>query len=160
MMHGVIREVCALSVFCGLAMSIMPEGSVKRVAGVLCTAALLITVLTPLRDFDMDSYALLLAKYKEEETALTARGEEINERLNRLVIEQEYEAYIMDKAAEKNVAVKEAEVEAQWSTEGLWVPYTAEISSDAPPSQRAMLTEAIKTDLGIPEERITWKFDE
>ena len=39
MMHGVIREVCALSVFCGLAMSIMPEGSVKRVAGVLCTAA-------------------------------------------------------------------------------------------------------------------------
>ena len=108
----------------------------------------------------MDSYALLLAKYKEEEAALTARGEEINERLNRLVIEQEYEAYIMDKAAEKNVAVKEAEVEAQWSTEGLWVPYTAEISSDAPPSQRAMLTEAIKTDLGIPEERITWKCDE
>ena len=156
MMHGVIREVCALSVFCGLAMSIMPEGSVKRVAGVLCTAALLITVLTPLRDFDIDSYALLLAKYKEEEAALTARGEEINERLNRLVIEQEYEAYIMDKAAEKNVAVKEAEVEAQWSTEG----YTAEISSDAPPSQRAMLTEAIKTDLGIPEERITWKCDE
>ena len=66
MMHGVIREVCALSVFCGLAMSIMPEGSVKRVAGVLCTAALLITVLTPLRDFDMDSYALLLAKYKAD----------------------------------------------------------------------------------------------
>ena len=61
----------------------------KRVAGVLCTAALLITVLTPLKTSTWTLRALLLAKYKEEEAALTARGEEeINERLNRLVIEQ------------------------------------------------------------------------
>ena len=156
MMHGVIREVCALSVFCGLAMSIMPEGSVKRVAGVLCTAALLITVLTPLRDFDIDSYALLLAKYKEEEAALTARGEEINERLNRLVIEQEYEAYIMDKALELGLEGLAVDVEVQWSLEGLWMPYGASISGVCSQTGKEQLSALMAADLGIPYERQRW----
>ena len=96
MMSGVIREICALSILCGVAMSITPEGGVKRVMGILSSAVLLIAILTPVRQFDFESYALELAKYKNSEAALSASGVDINERLNRLVIEDEYQAYIMD----------------------------------------------------------------
>ena len=160
MMSGVIREICALSILCGVAMSITPEGGVKRVMGILSSAVLLIAILTPVRQFDFESYALELAKYKNSEAALSARGEDINERLNRLVIEDEYQAYIMDKARKTGIEVKEADVEVQWSTEGVWVPYSAEIISDAPPEMRGKLTEAIRSELGIPEERVTWNGDE
>lgn len=160
MMSGVIREICALSILCGVAMSITPEGGVKRVMGILSSAVLLIAILTPVRQFDFESYALELAKYKNSEAALSARGVDINERLNRLVIEDEYQAYIMDKARKTSIEVKEADVEVQWSTEGVWVPYSAEIISDAPPEMRGKLTEAIRSELGIPEERVTWNGDE
>lgn len=155
-MGGVLRELCALSILCGVAMSVSPEGGAKRVLGILSSAVLLIAALTPLKEMDFESYALRLAKYKTEESTLTAKGNEINERLNRLVIEDECEAYIMDKAKEKGVDVKEAKVELRWSTEGVWYPYSAKIVSNAAQSDLTALFESMEAELGIPEERITW----
>ena len=160
MMSGAIREICALSILCGAAMSIMPEGGVKRVAGILTAAILLTAILTPLRSIDLESYALLAARYRQQEAELTAQGEKINERLNRAVIEREYETYIMDKANEMGIDIKEADVEVQWSTERMWLPYSACIAAHAAPAQRAALEDAIAAELGIPGERVTWKSDE
>lgn len=159
-MHGVLREICALSIICGVAMSITPEGGAKRVIGILSSAILIIAIVTPLKDFDFEAYALELAKYREQEAELTARGEEINERLNRLVIEQECQAYIMDKAIETGFEAKEAKVTLQWSTEGVWVPYAAEISGEATPKERLRLSESIMAGLGIPQERVIWAGNE
>ncbi len=117
MMSGAIREICALSILCGAAMSIMPEGGAKRVAGILTAAILLTAILTPLRSIDLESYALLA------------------ERLNRAVIEREYETYIMDKANEMGIDIKEADVEVQWSTEKVWLPYSACIAAHAAPAE-------------------------
>lgn len=155
-MDGLLRELCGLSILCGAALSIAPEGAVKRVLEILCSAALLTALLTPLKGIDLESYALQLAKYKEDEAALTAKGDEMNNRLNRLVIEGECNSYIMDKAKEKGVDVKEAEVELKWSTEGLWYPYSARIVSNAEGAEKAALIDALKSELGIPEERVTW----
>ena len=160
MMSGAIREICALSILCGAAMSIMPEGGAKRVAGILTAAILLTAILTPLRSIDLESYALLAARYRQQEAELTAQGEEINERLNRAVIEREYETYIMDKANEMGIDIKEADVEVQWSTEKVWLPYSACIAAHAAPAQRAALEDVVAADLGIPGERVTWKSDE
>ncbi len=159
-MYGVLREICALSILCGVAVSITPEGGAKRVIGILSSAILIIAIITPLKDFDFENYALELARYREQEAELTAKGEEINERLNRLVIEQECQAYIMDKAIEIGFEVKEAKVTLQWSTEGVWVPYSAEISGEATPEERLRLGESIKAGLGIPPERVVWAVNE
>lgn len=159
-MYGVLREICALSILCGVAVSITPEGGAKRVIGILSSAILIIAIITPLKDFDFENYALELARYREQEAELTAKGEEINERLNRLVIEQECQAYIMDKAIEIGFEVKEAKVTLQWSTEGVWVPYSAEISGEATPEERLRLGESIKAGLGIPPERVVWAENE
>ena len=159
MTSGVIRGICALSILCGAAMSIMPEGGAKRVAGILTAAILLTAILTPVKDIDLQSYALLAARYREQEAALTAQGEEINERLNRAVIERECEAYIMDKAKEIDIDIKEADVEVQWNTERVWTPYSACITAHAASAQKTALEDAVAAELGIPGERVTWRSD-
>lgn len=159
-MQGVLREICALSILCGVAMSITPEVGAKRVIGILSSAILIIAIITPLRAFDFESYALELAKYKADEAELTAKGEEMSERLNRLVIEQECRAYIMDKAAEMGFEVKEAKVTLKWSTEGVWVPYSAEVSGTFTSEERLRLCESIEAGLGIPGERVVWANNE
>ena len=141
-MYQGIRELCAVSLLCGAALSILPEGGVKRVAEILCTASLILAVISPLKELDMDAYAL--------------QGQEAGERLNRLVIEQAYEAYILDKAKELNIELSGAEVEVQWSLEGFWMPWGVELSSGCGQEDRQKLSGILESDLGIPYERQRW----
>lgn len=159
-MSTMIRELCALSILFGVIMGIIPEGGVKRITGILCSAILIIVILTPIKSIDIDSYALLLTQYREQEAQLTARADEINSRLNRAVIVEEYEAYIMDKAEELGIDVKEAGVEVQWSTEAVWVPYSVSVTANADISLRRVFEDKLMAELGIPQERVKWQSDE
>ena len=141
-----IRQLCALSLLCGAALSILPEGGVKRVAEVVCTASLIVALVNPLKALDMESYALESAKRQERETALISGAEATQQRLNRLVIEQEYEAYIMDKAMEMGFD----------SLVALWMPYAVSLSGDCSRSGKEQLAALITADLGIPYERQRW----
>ena len=151
-----IRQLCALSLLCGAALSILPEGGVKRVAEVVCTASLIVALVNPLKALDMESYALESAKRQERETALISGAEATQQRLNRLVIEQEYEAYIMDKALELGLEGLAVDVEVQWSLEGLWMPYGASISGVCSQTGKEQLSALMAADLGIPYERQRW----
>ncbi len=155
-MYQGIRELCAVSLLCGAALSILPEGGVKRVAEILCTASLILAVISPLKELDMDSYALESARLHELESALAQQGQEAGDRLNRLVIEQEYKAYILDKAKELDIDLSSAEVEVQWSMEGFWMPWGAELSSGCSEEDRQRLSRLLESDLGIPYERQRW----
>lgn len=151
-----IRQLCAISLLCGAALSMLPEGGVKRVAEIVCTASLILAVVSPLKELDMRDYALETAKLHELETELAAGAEAAGERLNRLVIEQEYEAYILDKAGELGMIGLEAEVEAQWSLDGLWMPWGAELKGECTAEDKKRLSSLIEADLGIPYERQRW----
>ena len=155
-MYQGIRELCAVSLLCGAALSILPEGGVKRVAEILCTASLILAVISPLKELDMDGYALESARLHELESALAQQGQEAGDRLNRLVIEQEYKAYILDKAKELDIDLSSAEVEVQWSMEGFWMPWGAELSSGCSEEDRQRLSRLLESDLGIPYERQRW----
>ena len=155
-MYEGIRELCAVSLLCGAALSILPEGGVKRVAEILCTASLILAVISPIKEIDMDAYALESARLHELETSLAQQGQEAGERINRLVIEQEYEAYIMDKARELGVNDLTADVEVQWSMEGFWMPWGVELSSGCSQESRERLSRLLESELGIPYERQRW----
>ena len=156
MIHQGIRQLCALSLLCGAALSILPEGGVKRVAEVACTASLILALISPLKSLDMELYALESAKRHELESALTQDAEAAQQRLNRLVIEQEYEAYIMDKALELGQEDLVVDVEVQWSLDGLWMPYAASLSGECSQSGKERLSALMAADLGIPYERQRW----
>lgn len=155
-MYEGIRQLCAVSLLCGAALSILPEGGVKRVAEILCTASLILAIASPIKEIEMDDYALESARLRQLEESLSREGLEAGERLNRIVIEQQYKAYIMDKAAELGIGSIEADIDVQWSLEGFWVPWEARLSCRCDEDIRQKLADILMSDLGIPYERQRW----
>lgn len=151
-----IRILCALSVLCGAALSLCPEGGVKRVLNIACSAALLCVIIQPISEFDDSVYALELAKNRQREEALITAGTELSDSLNRLVIEERYEAYILDKAEKLGLEMSGVSVTAEWSMEGLWVPSSAELRCAENEALRRELSGILEAELGIPAERQQW----
>jgi len=116
----------------------------------------MLVIVDPLGEFDMEKYADYLAKYKEIELKLSNDAQDTQTRLNRLVIEEEYKAYIMDKAKEKHIDITAANVQLEWSTEGFWTPCRLEIISDASDDSKKYFISILLTELGIGEDKITW----
>ena len=156
MIQESIRQLCAVSIFCGAAINITPEGGVRRIMQLLCTAALTMAILSPIKEIDFDIYALETARLREAEAAINESAERIDDRLNRAVIEEQCEEYILDKAKELGADVSAVKVQAQWNLDGLWVPYSAEINAPDTGSAKAALEGVIQNELGIPAERQMW----
>lgn len=159
MIYTGIRQLCAMSLLCGAALTLTPQGGAKRVTEILCTAVLVLTVLSPLKELDIDAYALSNAKYRETEAELFRKGEDAGERLNRLVIEREYESYIMDKGKNLGLTITKVKIQAEWSLDGLWIPYGAEVYVQGNSTAKDELGRILREDLGIPFERQQWYED-
>lgn len=151
-----IRQLCALSVFCGLAMSLAPEGSVKKAGGLCCTVLLLLSVLQGVRSVDSGAFALELQRYRELGQAFSEQAQTKEDRFNRLVIESECEEYILNRAASLGAEDLRAEVSARWDMEGFWVPETAVLRGSIGDGERETLSQWIAADLGIAAEEQEW----
>ena len=159
-MTEALRQLCGLSLFCGIALGLMPEGGVKKAASIACTVVLVMTVLLPLGTLDVSQYSLELAKYREMGEQLEEKGDAFRDSMSRTVIEQECEAYIMDKAEAMGITVDTVKVRAFWNSEGVWVPESAEIRSGCGESEKKRLSDVIFADLGIPAENQEWSGNE
>ena len=159
-MTEALRQLCGLSLFCGIALGLMPEGGVKQAASIACTVVLVMTVLLPLGTLDVAQYSLELAKDRERGEQLEERGDAVRDSMSRTVIEQECEAYIMDKAEAMGITVDTVKVRAFWNSEGVWVPESAEIRSACTERERKRLSDVIFADLGIPAEKQEWSGNE
>ncbi len=155
-MRETIQELCVLSVFCGAALRLAPEGAVRRVTSVLCTAVLLLCVLGGIRALDFDSYALEQGILREQEQRFRIAAEESRQRLDRLVIEQELQTYIQNKAEQRGLRILELETGLTWRTEGLWIPHALSVSYAGPHEQAERLAEELEAELGVPRERQRW----
>ena len=155
-MSEMLRQLCGLSLFCGIALGLMPEGGVKKAASIACTVVLIMTVLLPLSKLDLTAYSVELAKYREMGEELTDRGNEVRDSMSRTVIQQECEAYIMDKAVTLGIEIEEVKVTAFWSSEGVWVSQSVKIRSDCGEADRKRLSDVIFAELGIPAENQEW----
>lgn len=151
-----LRTLCVLSVFFGLAMELTPEGGVRKILSIVCAAALLSVAAGSLKETDDSTYALELARYRDREQELLAEGTEYSDRLSRLVIENEYEEYIKDKAVQMGVTLTDVQIGLEWNTEGLWVPVSVTIRC-RDDDQREQLSALITAELGIPPTRQLWQ---
>lgn len=155
-MNGTIRELCLLAILCAAVTSICPEGNVKKICSLTCSVVMITAALKPLAGFDYREYSAQLAQYREMGAALTESSQELDARLNRLVIERECAAYILDKAHESGIDVTDVRVTASWSTDGFWYPASADIFSSDPESARQTLNGIIERELGIAEGEQHW----
>ncbi|HPS75324.1 MAG TPA: hypothetical protein PLD83_02670 [Oscillospiraceae bacterium] len=149
-----LLALAGAAVVCSLAVTLTPEGRFRRITSLVCGAAMIAALISPLCRFDTAAYASGLAQYRAAAAQAAGDGEKISEALNRTYIQEQCEAYILDKA-EKLGANVDVRITARWDTGGWWYPYSAQITGDAGGGKSA-LTEAMEAELGIPAQRQDW----
>ena len=73
--------------------------------------------------------------------------------MERRVIEAECAAYISSRADVLGLEPGGISVEARWSEEGYWYPWSCRIAA----AENAALSDAVEAELGIPRERQSWE---
>ena len=96
-----LNGFCVLAVFCGAALRLAPEGTVRRVMSVLVSAILLLQLFAGIGLEDLESIPADLGRIREAEQRFRQESGELRERLDRLVIEEEIRTYIQNKAEQK-----------------------------------------------------------
>ena len=157
-MAETIRGMCVLAVFCGLALELAPKGGAKRVLSLLCTAVLMLALLSNLKQLDFSLYAREQTRLRERQ--ISQQADELHERLDRLVIQQELETYILDKAGQAGIGLTGAEFQLSWNREGFWVPAAVTLHGKAAEPEKESISRILSEELGIPEEAQTWSEDE
>lgn len=152
-----ILSMTGTALICAAALRLTPEGRAKGVLRTLCAVAMAAALFSPLlRGSALPDYGLELARYRAAAEALTGEGAALGQELDRGIIEQRMEAYILDKARGLGIPVSGAKVAMRWSTEGIWVPESAELTG--PYSET--LSGLLASELGIPRRAQIWRSDE
>ena len=152
-----VLSLTGAALLCAFALALTPTGKVQRVVRLLCGVVMAIAMISPLRDFDFETYSMSLSSYRAAATAASAGLQETNDRLSRTIIEQECAAYIWDKAQSLGITPEEVTVTAKWGEAQCWYPHEATIRARASEGLRARLAETVQTDLGIPLQRLSWE---
>lgn len=155
-MQALLKELIALSVLTGALMHVCPEGGVKRVAAVLCTAVLSLAVLTHLGGMHQEDFLPEIAGMEGTERWIEESGTAAGMELSRRYLQEEYTQYISSRAAALGVQMPEVRMTLMQDTNGQWLPYAAELSGAVTFGQREALTRALQEELGIPPERQVW----
>lgn len=151
-----ILGLTGAAVFCAAATLLTPEGRVKTVVRLLCGAVMASALLLPLLRMQTGSYALNLSKYRAEALRAENDAEKIRQSLDRRLIEEKAEAYILDKAQALGADVAGASVALEWSTEGFWYPVGAELQGE----YCAPLSRLIEAELGVSAQAQRWVSDD
>ncbi len=151
-----IFSLTGTALVCAAAQRLTPEGRVKGVLRLVCAVAMAAALFSPLLDHALDAYPLELARYRARADALAEEGTALRRELDRGIIEREMEAYILDKADALGAEIGGAAVALRWSTEGVWLPESAQLTGRF----HAGLSRAIEAELGIPRGAQVWRTDE
>ena len=154
-MMGAVRSwllaVIAVSLLCAVAEALMPSGAVKRVGRLVCGLVLVGAILSPAARLDVDGGRRWLERYL---FSVQAREAELEHEVNgqmKIIIEQEYAAYILDKAAQLGLDCT-VRVECGLSEEGLYLPVRTEVAGPMTAEVQGRLIRTIAEDLGVPPE--------
>lgn len=150
-LRGWLTSIVVVTLLLSVAQTLVPTGSIRRVASFVGGLILLVALLRPVLGadlerlrLDLDGYEQALQEAREE---LASAGEmELTER-----IEERTAAYISDKADALGLEVT-VRVEAVAGPDGVSLPEKAELTG--PYSQE--LADFMARELGIPAKRQVW----
>lgn len=148
-----LLALIAVSLLCAVAEALMPPGAVKRVGRLVCGLVLMGAVLSPAARLDIDGGQRWLDSYL---SSVRHRETELEETVNdqmKVIIEREYAAYILDKAAELGLECTAVRVECERSEDGLYLPARTEVTGLQTARAQEQLIRIIREDLGVPAQR-------
>lgn len=147
-----ILGVTCAALLGALACELAGKGTLGQVARLVSGLVLLWAVLSPLPGVDI---ARLTQPVLEVGTQLEQEHERLSEQsatAMRAVIEQESQAYILDKAQQLGL---DCQVRVTCRQEGgVWLPWSVQVKGIAP---SAALTRAVEEELGVAAERIRYE---
>ena len=147
-----LTGITAAAILCALANSLMPEGAVRRVGKLACGLVMLSAVLRPLVEVEALSPGDLLEDYQAQAAVQTQALEEGRNTALKSIIEQEFAAYIVDKAAQMGAACT-AQVTCQLGEDGVFLPQSAAVQGSFTPQQQEDLARILEEELAIPRAR-------
>lgn len=154
MIEGVrawLMAVISAAVLCSAVEALMPNGGVKQVGKLVCGLVLLCVVLSPVAEPDLEGGRRWLEEYAGSvERGKKALEDQVDQGM-KVIIEEEYAAYIVDKATRLGFpcAVRVTCREE----EGIFLPDRVRVSGALTPEGREELSRSIRQELGVPPER-------
>ena len=155
-----VRAIAGAALICAAATALTPKGKVKNVLKLICGIVLITAMINPVIKQDFPSMSMDISKYRKDADEIIGSAEEKQNNLSRTIIENELEAYILDKAQSLNVELASVEVSAKWGDEGCWYPYEVNITANIPQMEQNLLSNSIEAELGVPKERQYWSGNE
>lgn len=155
-MSECIREMCFLAILFGVILDITPEGNVKKVSGIVCSAALIMTLFSAVKSIELPEYGFDSAYYRQLGDSLAAHAENSSEQLGGLVIQNKCEEYIMDKAAHLGIAEIIVEVAVYPNDNDEWLPERVTLAALCSDDAREQLSNIIEAELGITKGNQIW----
>lgn len=159
-MREAVRSLISLSFFCGAALYFCPEGGVKRILALLCTAVIAAAALSSIKEFDFVALSLAEARLGSAEAEILQSGRESGDRLRMLFLEENCARYLERKADELNLELLGAELKIMAEENGELLPYSVAIRASGTEDSAEKLSRIIKEELGIPLERQAWTLNE
>jgi stage III sporulation protein AF len=154
-LHNWIKGLAAAALFSSVMLTLTPKGNVKQIVKLVCGALLTFVLLSPLTKVNFDSLSEFIARTKLEGREISSTSEYETQLLMKLIIEEETQAYILDKALKLGIEDLKVKVTAKTGDKYPY-PYSAELSTGTKGSLREELTSYIEGELGIPRERQSW----
>lgn len=149
--RGWLLAVITVSLLCAVADALMPAGAVKRVGRLVCGLVLMGAILSPIARLDVEGSQWWLDSYF---SSVRSREAELEDTVNsqmKLIIEREYAAYILDKAAQLGLECT-VRVECELSEDGLYLPLWTEVAGLRTAGAQEKLIRIISEDLGVPAQ--------
>ena len=150
-MRQYILSITAVCILSGVLLSLFREGTVMQLLRMVCGILLIITVVTPLSRKTIPEILTLPDQWLSEGEGAAALGADMARTETRRCIQQQLEAYILDKAQALG-----ADITPTVELDEENYPESVELQGDCSEAVRQKLSSVITNDLGIPEEDQTW----
>ena len=162
MIEGVrswLLSVIAVCLLCALADALMPRGPVKKAGRLVCGLVLLCAMLAPLPGLQLETGQAWLEDYFAGLEQQKQNLKETADAGTKGIIEEQYSAYIVDKAKELDL-VCQVRVTCRTDADGLTVPDGVEVAGRFSDEEQSRLTRIIEEELLVPPERQTYYSEE
>ena len=148
--------IIGTALICSAVTALTPEGTSKKAVRTVCGFASVIAVLAIAVDFNYADYSSYLSLYRVEADETISDALQKSSQKTRFIIEEECEAYILDKADELGLNVDEVSVTARWSEDGIWYPAGAVLTVSGDDREVEELAALIEAQLGIAKDEQAW----
>lgn len=155
-LKGYILAVVGMAICCGIVKKlVISKGPAASLVSAVCGIAVTIVVISPVVSVKIPQLDAYTASVQADATKYVQEGKELSRtKLEAIILEQTC-TYILDKAASLGCDI---EVSLQLSDDLPPTPAHVTLDGQFTPYAKALLSQRIESELGIPKEMQKWNY--